>query len=93
MTVKQLTEHHLEFLSLKGNCTGSSESTLCKIPHCRKSHVAAHILITDTAYCKNYEKNSWYYFDDSSVSESDEESTVVCIITFFDCPLTLPGLI
>lgn len=29
-----------------------------------------------TAYCKNYEKNAWYYFDDSSVSESDEESTV-----------------
>ena len=28
MTVKLLTEHHLEFLSLKGGCTGSSESTL-----------------------------------------------------------------
>ena len=27
MTVKLLTEHHLEFLSLKGGCTGSSEST------------------------------------------------------------------
>ena len=25
-----LTEHHLEFLSLKGGCTGSSESTLVK---------------------------------------------------------------
>ena len=35
------------------------------------------LLISDTAYCKNYEKNAWYYFDDSSVSESDEESTVV----------------
>ena len=33
--------------------------------------------LSDTAYCKNYEKNAWYYFDDSSVSESDEESTVV----------------
>ena len=28
MIVKLLTEHHLEFLSLKGGCTGSSESTL-----------------------------------------------------------------
>ena len=28
MTVKLLTEHHLEFLSLKGGCTGSSEFTL-----------------------------------------------------------------
>ena len=27
MSVKLLTEHHLEFLSLKGGCTGSSEST------------------------------------------------------------------
>ena len=27
MTVKQLTEHHLEFLSVKGGRTGSSEST------------------------------------------------------------------
>ena len=30
MVVKLLTEHHLEFLSLKGGCTGSSESTLVK---------------------------------------------------------------
>ena len=36
MTVKLLTEHHLEFLSLKGGCTGSSESTLVKMPHCWK---------------------------------------------------------
>ena len=41
MSVKLLTEHHLEFLSLKGGCTGSSDSTLVKIPHCWKSHVAA----------------------------------------------------
>ena len=31
MIVKLLTEQHLEFLSLKGGCTGSSESTLVKI--------------------------------------------------------------
>ena len=30
MIVKLLTEHHLEFLSLKGGCTGLSESTLVK---------------------------------------------------------------
>ena len=30
MGVKLLTEHHLEFLSFKGGCTGSSESTLVK---------------------------------------------------------------
>ena len=37
ITVKLLTEHHLEFLSLKGGCTGSSESTHVKMPHCWKS--------------------------------------------------------
>ena len=51
MTVKLLTEHHLEFLSLKGGCTGSSESTLVKMPHCWKSHVMAHIRIRTEASC------------------------------------------
>ena len=45
MSVKLLTEHHLKFLSLKGGCTGSSESTLVKMPHCWKSHVAAHFFL------------------------------------------------
>ena len=45
MTVKLLTEHHLEFLSLKGGCTGSSESTLVKMPHCWKSHVTADLSV------------------------------------------------
>ena len=44
MSVKLLTEHHLKFLSLKVVCTGSSESTLVKIPHCWKSHVVAHLM-------------------------------------------------
>ena len=43
MSVKLLTEHYLEFLSLKGGCTGSSESTLVKMPHCWKSYVAVHM--------------------------------------------------
>ena len=43
MTVKLLTEHHLEFLRLKGSCTGSSESTHVKMPYCWKSHVMAHL--------------------------------------------------
>ena len=45
MIVKLLTEHHLEFLPLKGGCTGSSESTLVKMPHCWKSRVMAHIVL------------------------------------------------
>ena len=43
MTLRPLTEHHLESLSLKRGYTGSSESTLVKISHCWKAHVAAHI--------------------------------------------------
>ena len=43
MIVKLLTEHHLEFLSLKGGRTGSSECTLVKMPHCWKSHVMAQL--------------------------------------------------
>ena len=42
--IRLLTEHHLEFLSLKGGCIGSSESTLVKMPHCWKSHVVAQLL-------------------------------------------------
>ena len=47
MTVKLPSEHYLEFLSLKGGCRGSSESTLVKMPHCWKSHAMAHIIVLD----------------------------------------------
>ena len=46
MIVKVLTEHHLEFLSLKGGCRASSESTLVKMSNCWKSHAAAHLVIS-----------------------------------------------
>ena len=39
MIVKLLTEHHLEFLSLKGGCRGLSESTLVKY-HIVGNHVS-----------------------------------------------------
>ena len=45
MIVKLLTEHHLEFLSLKGDCTGTSESTLVKMPYCLKSHATTQIYV------------------------------------------------
>ena len=43
MNVKLLTEHRLEFLSLKGDCRGSSASKLVKMSNCWKSHAAAHL--------------------------------------------------
>ena len=48
MIVKLLTEHHLEFLSLKGGCAGSSESTLV---NCWKSHALAQMLNIFTCFC------------------------------------------
>ena len=45
MIVNLLTEHHLELLSLKGGCTGSTESTHVKMPHCWKSHAMAQLLL------------------------------------------------
>ena len=42
MPVKLLAQHHSETLSLTDACTGSSESTLVKMPHCWKSLVMAH---------------------------------------------------
>ena len=45
MSVKLLIERHLQLLSLQGGCTGSSESTLVKIPHWRKSRVTAQMFL------------------------------------------------
>ena len=42
--IKLLTKHHLEILSFKGGCTGSSESIHVKMPLCWESHVAAQII-------------------------------------------------
>ena len=39
MTLRQLTEHNLEFLSLKGGCTSSSESTHAKC-HIAGNHMS-----------------------------------------------------
>ena len=56
MIVKLLTEHYLEFLSLTGGCTGSSESTLIKMPHCWKSHVLAHLFKTLRVLYSNFDQ-------------------------------------
>ena len=69
MSVNLLTERHLEFPSL-GGCTGSSESTLVKIPHCWKSHVTAHfIIIMLTVYI--YTNFKFYDSDSTDQSAAD----------------------
>ena len=61
MSVKLLTEHYCEFLSLKGGCTGSSECTLIKMPQCLKSHITAQIyygscLFSETLSCRGLDQ-------------------------------------
>ena len=48
MLVKLLTEHHMEFLSLKGGCRGSSESTLVKMLHCLAQIICNTTIIANT---------------------------------------------
>ncbi len=47
-------------------------------------------IFPDTAYAKNKDDGSWYYFDDSSVSESSEDS--VCVSQYFVTMIYQPGL-
>ena len=55
MNIKLLTEHHLDFISLKGGRTGSFESTLVEMTHCWKSHVAAYIILLRAYFHKMWD--------------------------------------
>ena len=64
MIVMLLTEQLVDFLSLKGGCTCSSESTLVKMPHCWKSHVTANLFdlilyVQSTIFQLNRDGSSW----------------------------------
>ena len=65
MSVKLLTEHHCGLQILKGGCTGSSESTHVKMPHCWKSHVTAHFV-----YLFQYSDEIYDYSPDHGVHDS-----------------------
>ena len=59
MNIKLLTEQHLEFLSVKECCIGLSESVHVKMPHCWKSRVAAHFVLTDPSpFFHNFQVSS-----------------------------------
>ena len=66
MIVKLLTEHYLEFLSLKGGCTGWPESTHVKMPHCWKSHALAQIMINshehEICHGRNFKMTTLHLF-------------------------------
>ena len=48
MSNKLLTEHHLEFLSLKGGSRSSSEFTLVKMSNCWKSRHDSYVRSEDS---------------------------------------------
>ena len=62
MNIKLLNEHHLELVSLKGGCTGSSESIHVKMPHCWKSHDTAHI----SSLCELNSKFAFFLFQQTA---------------------------
>ena len=62
MTARLLTEQILGVLSLTGGCTGSSEYTLVKMPHCWESRVTAQLLLMQPERKKD-ETVLAHYFD------------------------------
>ena len=63
MIVKLLTEHHLEFLNLKGGCRGLSESTLVNMSYCWKSHAVAQLFPFSFTWFYDMRKPTmWMYF-------------------------------
>ena len=78
MRVKLLTEHKLEVLSLKGGCTGSSESTLVKMQNCWKAHVVAQLCL-----------HQRYYFLPSLFSGFQHTSLYQAPLYLNPCPLVL----
>ena len=82
MIIKQLTEHRLKFLSLKRGCTGSSESTLVKMPHCWKSRVTAQMyLLNDTKANVIHSIAVLNYYLFSKVGQSSR-SCILKVISF-----------
>ena len=88
MGVKLLTEHHFEFLSLKGGCAGLSESTHVKMPHCWKSHFAAQMFMTTPRYvegsdllcCGKFMYNHYRDCKDTNFFLcGDEVSDIICL--------------
>ena len=67
MSVKLLTEHRLEFESLKGGCTGSSESTLVKM-HCVAAQFMIYWLRADALHSYLEEKENSGKYHKSSFS-------------------------
>ena len=84
MNFELLAEHHLEFLSLTGGCTGSSESTLVKMPHCWKSHMITYGPRRKKTCLCGFENNSYLISFSFSVSFYGESYIYIPIRDAFD---------
>ena len=82
MSVKLLTEHNLEFLSLKGGCTDSSEYTLVKMPHYWKWHFTALL-------CSRISHDHWLGVENDNLKDNSLLKINWVSIGFF-CWLLLP---
>ena len=69
MSVKLLTEHHFEFLSLKRGCTSLSESTHVKMPHCWKLHVAAQFIVEKLSFRTRFQTTIFFKELDTSTAK------------------------
>ena len=87
MIVKLLTEHRLEFVSLKGGYTGSSESTLVKMPHCVAAQFMTYRLRADR--CVRYA--GWYIHISKKRKNSDKyhKSSFSCMQCAVSCSSSL----
>ena len=85
-----LTEQHLEFLSLKGGCTGWSESTLVEMSHCWKSHVTAHIVFFSKKVLPVYTGPAEPSSFPNCIVLSSIVNLLVCTVTFL--PVNLASM-
>ena len=72
MSVKLLTEHHLEFLSVRGGCTGSSESIYVKIPHCWKSCHRSYSYKINHFYVPSAEAEGYEFWCNIDIKDGKE---------------------
>ena len=91
MSAKLLTEHCLEFVSLKGGCTGSSESTLVRMPHCVAAQYMIYWLRAD-AYFISQRKGKIQTSTTNLVFHASSAPFMLefIVIGFFSCKTQLP---
>ena len=84
MTVKLLTEQHLEFLSLKGGCRGSSESTHVKMPHCWNSQSSYVLNVGYKFYALQKKKKKLFVAFPWVETSTGPGGFMICVFLLYD---------